>query len=291
MHEPGDPLSITSDALEMLSLRLMLATAHSGPRRFAQRSGLSSNRRRGLRGRPRPGFPGGQRLGRLRSAGTGRPPATTFSSDACPARCLEPPNCLPQCRVAVRLESEAEFLAAVQSHAWRLVAAALNMSDEAGLHEVLDDIERERLLMDVISTVNGMAVAALVRQTGGRTAAVQEVGRQLRAALGTTGPWSSGGGICDRSSNAELTVDPGRRQEPEPIYGRGAKIYTAAGWAGVLPVPPGEKWPPPKGYTGHDGIWPTPDQIDAWATGRPDGESDPASYARHDRDRHRCLRF
>jgi Bifunctional DNA primase/polymerase, N-terminal len=66
--------------------------------------------------------------------------------------------------------------------------------------------------------------------------------------------------------------DPGSRQDPEnaAVYGRGAWTYREAGWPGVLPVPPRAKFPPPTGYTGHDGRWPTPGQIDEWGSEKPD---------------------
>ena len=41
--------------------------------------------------------------------------------------------------------------------------------------------------------------------------------------------------------------------------------YYTAGWAGVMPIPPGAKYPPPEGYTGDEGAYPTPEQVTAWA--------------------------
>ena len=37
----------------------------------------------------------------------------------------------------------------------------------------------------------------------------------------------------------------------------------------MLPLPAGAKSPPPKGFTGHDGLWPTDEQIDEWVATRP----------------------
>src|ERR1700731_4268610 len=51
------------------------------------------------------------------------------------------------------------------------------------------------------------------------------------------------------------------------IDARGAPMYRQAGWLAPLPFPPGEKHPPPKGYTGYDGLWPDDGQIDRWARG------------------------
>jgi putative DNA primase/helicase len=52
-------------------------------------------------------------------------------------------------------------------------------------------------------------------------------------------------------------------------YGDAAHAYLQAGWQGVLPLPPGEKTPPPEGFTGHDGRWPSPDDISEWCLGLP----------------------
>lgn len=50
-------------------------------------------------------------------------------------------------------------------------------------------------------------------------------------------------------------------------YAASAWAYRRAGWAGVLPLPPGAKWPPPGGYTGWAGIEPSGADIQAWADG------------------------
>ncbi len=36
-------------------------------------------------------------------------------------------------------------------------------------------------------------------------------------------------------------------------YKTGAPIYQAAGWTGIIPLPPKKKWPPPTAYTGWSG--------------------------------------
>lgn len=56
-----------------------------------------------------------------------------------------------------------------------------------------------------------------------------------------------------------------------PLYGAAARAYLTAGWPSVLPLPHAAKTPPPGGYTGRQGAWPTPDQIDQWADSFPDG--------------------
>lgn len=47
-------------------------------------------------------------------------------------------------------------------------------------------------------------------------------------------------------------------------YGRASTIYRRAGWDGVLPLERGKKWPPPEGYTGYEGGWPSGTQIFDW---------------------------
>jgi len=47
-------------------------------------------------------------------------------------------------------------------------------------------------------------------------------------------------------------------------YADGAPIYQAKGWAGIIPLPPGKKWPPPKAYTGWDGKDPSAKMIETW---------------------------
>jgi putative DNA primase/helicase len=47
-------------------------------------------------------------------------------------------------------------------------------------------------------------------------------------------------------------------------YGDVVHAYRKAGWKGVLPLPPGQKFPPPDGYTGKEGRWPTDDDISTW---------------------------
>lgn len=49
------------------------------------------------------------------------------------------------------------------------------------------------------------------------------------------------------------------------VYAHAASIYWAAGWHGVLPLPPGQKKSPPTGYTGADGRYPSWPDIHAWA--------------------------
>lgn len=53
------------------------------------------------------------------------------------------------------------------------------------------------------------------------------------------------------------------------VYRRGAQVYREAGWQGVLPLPPAAKNPPPRGFTGYDGAWPTDAQIAHWMETEP----------------------
>lgn len=50
-------------------------------------------------------------------------------------------------------------------------------------------------------------------------------------------------------------------------YGETAWTYRAAGWAGVLPLPVGAKWPPPPGFTGWAGVEPSGPDVQAWIDG------------------------
>ncbi len=73
--------------------------------------------------------------------------------------------------------------------------------------------------------------------------------------------------------NAEAPNNPSVKVEHNDTrnggYQVGARLYRDAGWRGVLPLPPAEKFPPPKGFTGHDGVWPANEQIDKWIAEKP----------------------
>ena len=47
-------------------------------------------------------------------------------------------------------------------------------------------------------------------------------------------------------------------------YRETAQAYRGKHWAGVLPIPYGEKHPPPTGFTGHAAPYPKPDEITQW---------------------------
>lgn len=53
-------------------------------------------------------------------------------------------------------------------------------------------------------------------------------------------------------------------------YAETAWTYRGAGWAGVLPLPVGDKWPPPRGFTGWAGADPSGPDVQAWVDG-PEG--------------------
>lgn len=55
------------------------------------------------------------------------------------------------------------------------------------------------------------------------------------------------------------------------IFSANAPHYTAAGWAGVLPLPRGQKFPPPSGFHGAAGASPTAAKIAEWRETRADG--------------------
>lgn len=43
-----------------------------------------------------------------------------------------------------------------------------------------------------------------------------------------------------------------------------AEEYRQLGWSGTIPLPPGAKWPPPNGYTGQAGAWPSGADLVDW---------------------------
>jgi catechol 2,3-dioxygenase-like lactoylglutathione lyase family enzyme len=55
------------------------------------------------------------------------------------------------------------------------------------------------------------------------------------------------------------------------IYKQNAFNYRERGWACVLPLPPGQKFPPPNGRSGYDGVEPDDAQIEQWRAEKPDG--------------------
>jgi len=52
-------------------------------------------------------------------------------------------------------------------------------------------------------------------------------------------------------------------------FGRAARLYRSAGWPGTIPVGrgPGQKSPPPGGFTGHGAPYPSDGDVGAWETG------------------------
>src|SRR4028119_474134 len=44
-----------------------------------------------------------------------------------------------------------------------------------------------------------------------------------------------------------------------------AAAYRAAGLIGTLLLPAGQKFPPPSGFTGEDGRWPTDEDVAGWS--------------------------
>jgi len=56
-----------------------------------------------------------------------------------------------------------------------------------------------------------------------------------------------------------------------PVFGAVAHDYLRASWRGVLWLRPGTKWPPPSGYTGHNGDWPSPADVQTWCEQHADG--------------------
>jgi hypothetical protein len=57
---------------------------------------------------------------------------------------------------------------------------------------------------------------------------------------------------------------------PDGPYAAAAAAYWAAGWRGLLPLPPKQKAPVPNGWTGARGEWPSRADVQAWIEDRPD---------------------
>jgi hypothetical protein len=61
---------------------------------------------------------------------------------------------------------------------------------------------------------------------------------------------------------------PATQPQGSSPYADGAPLYWAAGWRGILPLPPHAKKPVPVGWTGREGHWPSVADIYAWAEDR-----------------------
>lgn len=65
---------------------------------------------------------------------------------------------------------------------------------------------------------------------------------------------------CPQSASTNGAVSP---------YAVAAPILWGKGWNGLLPLPPKSKAPVPTGYTGHDGLWPSWPDVQAWSDDPP----------------------
>jgi hypothetical protein len=74
---------------------------------------------------------------------------------------------------------------------------------------------------------------------------------------------------CDLSITRHPTVGPSYVGG----YADVALVYRAHGWDSPLPLPEGQKWPPPTGFTGADAEVPTAEQIEAWRKAQPGGNT------------------
>lgn len=54
-------------------------------------------------------------------------------------------------------------------------------------------------------------------------------------------------------------------------YADAVPVYRECGWPSAIPLPPGKKKEPPKGFTGNDGKFPTDDEYAAFVVGFPNG--------------------
>jgi hypothetical protein len=79
-------------------------------------------------------------------------------------------------------------------------------------------------------------------------------------------------GMTEAPSESASTADTQTLVEVGSVgYAAVATQYWDLGWGGVLPLGRGTKHPPPKGFTGHNGIDPSYADICAWGEQHPDG--------------------
>jgi putative DNA primase/helicase len=64
-------------------------------------------------------------------------------------------------------------------------------------------------------------------------------------------------------TSPSLSVTPVGNSDQAP-FASAVDIYRHGGWEGTLWTPKGEKWPPPTGFTGYDGRFPTADDVAFW---------------------------
>jgi hypothetical protein len=93
----------------------------------------------------------------------------------------------------------------------------------------------------------------------------------MRAEDGGGGPGPRAANLPKDRHQQDQACSDSSGEDVRGVYARGACLYRAAGWRGVLPLPPKAKYPPPVGFTGHDGAWPTDEQIDEWSARKADG--------------------
>lgn len=68
-------------------------------------------------------------------------------------------------------------------------------------------------------------------------------------------PGELSGDLSDNSESIELVSAP---------FVDVAPLWRGAGWLGTIPLPPGQKFPPPTGWTGRNALFPDDEQIQAW---------------------------
>jgi hypothetical protein len=85
------------------------------------------------------------------------------------------------------------------------------------------------------------------------------------------GPQGTTPGEADNTSHhqaADTGQCNGEGRQPAG-YAEAYPIYLAGGWPSVLPLKRGSKGPPPSGFTGYQGRYPTQDEMAAWAQATP----------------------
>ncbi len=110
---------------------------------------------------------------------------------------------------------------------------------------------------DLRDQCTSAGVAFLFKQWGGRTP--KAGGRELD---GRT--WDEYPDVTSPLVTSAITL-----HAREPVYATAAPTYWEAGWRGILPVDPADKGGLPKGFTGHNGIDVTPENLDWFIKSKP----------------------
>ncbi len=72
-------------------------------------------------------------------------------------------------------------------------------------------------------------------------------------------------------SNTQRPAKIKQQAEPTKGYGGSGLAYFDGGWPGPIPLPPGQKKPPPEGYTGKAAPYPDRAKVQEWCADKTDG--------------------